>query len=217
MTVADGNSFSGDPVGSAASAAPAPAPVAAPAPAPLPAPAALQSGLSGANNVDRIRDILFGNQMRDYELRFARLEESLLKESSDLRESTRQRLDTLENFIKRELDALNARLKSERDERSGSFRQLTKTVETLDETLTRKLGELDDQTSSAQAALRQDLLQQSKNIMDEIRAKHDLVVSMLERRYLELRHEKTDRRALSAFLSEVAMRLNDEFKIPSAE
>ena len=31
----------------------------------------------GAGNVDKIRDILFGNQMRDYEARFSRLEESL--------------------------------------------------------------------------------------------------------------------------------------------
>ncbi len=31
-------------------------------------------------NVDKIRDILFGSQMRDYETRFARLEESLLRE-----------------------------------------------------------------------------------------------------------------------------------------
>ena len=51
-------------------------------------------------NVDKIRDILFGNQMREYDSRFARLEETLLKESSDLKESVRKRIDTLESFFK---------------------------------------------------------------------------------------------------------------------
>jgi len=37
----------------------------------------------GAGNVDKIRDILFGSQMRDYESRFARLEETLIKETLD--------------------------------------------------------------------------------------------------------------------------------------
>jgi hypothetical protein len=42
----------------------------------------LQSRLpadSGAGNIDKIRDILFGSNMRDYEQRFARLEEALKK------------------------------------------------------------------------------------------------------------------------------------------
>ena len=37
-------------------------------------------------NVDKIRDILFGSQMRDYDKKFARIEERLLKETADLRE-----------------------------------------------------------------------------------------------------------------------------------
>ena len=41
---------------------------------------------TGAGNVDKIRDILFGSQMRDYETRFARLEETLAKEISDMLE-----------------------------------------------------------------------------------------------------------------------------------
>src|ERR1700749_3579611 len=45
----------------------------------------------GAGNVDKIRDILFGSQMRDYESRFARLEEALVKETAEIRETSRRR------------------------------------------------------------------------------------------------------------------------------
>ena len=36
-------------------------------------------------NVDKIRDILFGAQMRDYDKRFARLEDRLMKDAEALR------------------------------------------------------------------------------------------------------------------------------------
>src|SRR5579863_8969892 len=77
----------------------------------------------GAGNVDKIRDILFGSQMRDYETRFARLEEALVKETAEIRESHRRRLDQLEQHIKHEFEALEARIKSERDERSDTSSQ----------------------------------------------------------------------------------------------
>jgi hypothetical protein len=53
--------------------------------------------------------------------------------------------------------------------------------------------------------------------MDDLRARHDEISSLLERRFHELQHSKTDRAALAALLTEVAMRLNDEFRIPGAE
>ncbi len=37
-------------------------------------------------NVDKIRDILFGSQMRDYEKRFVRLEDTVTKALETLRE-----------------------------------------------------------------------------------------------------------------------------------
>ena len=56
----------------------------------------------GGGNVDKIRDILFGTQMRDYESRFASLEETLSKETVEIRETSRRRFDQLENYIHKE-------------------------------------------------------------------------------------------------------------------
>ena len=41
-------------------------------------------------NVDKIRDILFGSNMREYEKRFARLEERLTKSSDALRDDLKK-------------------------------------------------------------------------------------------------------------------------------
>ena len=39
-------------------------------------------GEQGAASVDKIRDILFGSQIKNYESRFARLEETLARETT---------------------------------------------------------------------------------------------------------------------------------------
>src|SRR5215212_4784716 len=82
--------------------------------------------LAEASNIDKIRDILFGVQMRDYEKRFTRLEERLLKESQDLRDETRRRFDSLEAFIKSEFAAVTDRLQSEQRTRDESVQTLSR-------------------------------------------------------------------------------------------
>ena len=161
---------------------------------------------TGAGNVEKIRDILFGPQMRDYEHRFARLEENLMKESSDLRESTRKRFDALETYIRKEFEALESRVKSERDERGN-----------LGDVLVKRIGELHDQTSAAQRDLRGAILEQSKDLREEMERRHLEMSATLERRFQELRKDKTDRAALAALFNEVALRLNDEFHVPGMD
>ena len=84
-----------------------------------------------AGNVDKIRDILFGSQMKDYETRFGRLEETLLSQTAELRENTKKRLDGLETYFKKELEALQSRMKSEREERSEAVKQLSRETKDL--------------------------------------------------------------------------------------
>ena len=60
---------------------------------------------TGAQSVDKIREIIFGNQMQDYDKRFARLEDGLEKKLTELRDATHKRLDSIESFIKKEIEA----------------------------------------------------------------------------------------------------------------
>src|SRR6202453_5542086 len=98
-------------------------------------------------NIDKIRDILFGSNMRDYEQRFSRLEEALKKESSDLRDTTRRHLESLEAFVHKELAALEVRLNAERDERSESHSRLATD-------LSRKIGDLENHEAQAKREIR---------------------------------------------------------------
>jgi DNA repair exonuclease SbcCD ATPase subunit len=171
----------------------------------------------GGESLDKVRDILFGSQSREYEKRFTRLEERLLKEAADLRDELRKRFDTLEVYTRKEVESLTARLKTEHDQRTESAKEISRDLKETSRTLEKKTSQLDEQLTASQRELRQQILEQSKSISAEIRQKHETMSAMLERATAELRDEKTDRAALASLFMEVAMRLNNEFKIPDAE
>ena len=170
-----------------------------------------------SGNVDKIRDILFGSNMREYEARFARLEETLMKEAADLRENSRRRFEALETYVKKELDALQTRLKIEREERSDAASLHARELKEIADSLSKKIRELDDNGSTVASSLRQEMLNQAHNLMDELRSRHEETSALLERRFQALQHGKTDRAALASLLTEVAMRINGEFHIPGTE
>ncbi len=167
-------------------------------------------------NIDKIREIIFGGHMRDYERRFMRVEERLAKESVDLREDTRKRFDVLETFIKTEFAALADRLQAEQRTRDEAVLGLWRGVHDTGQALTSKLAELQEQSARAQSDLRQQILEQSKDLSEEIRQKQDEITALLQREVADLNHGKTDRSSLATLLTEMALRLNNDLKLPIA-
>jgi hypothetical protein len=161
-------------------------------------------------SVDKIRDILFGSQIKNYEARFARLEENLVRETVELKETMRRRFESLEGFFKSETEALSARLKSEREERTHNFTSLDRDLKSTHDELSRKIHELDASTAEANSGLRRELMAESRKLLDEISERHDSLRSLLESRVGELRHQKTDRSLLAALLSEIATQIGED-------
>ena len=168
-------------------------------------------------NVDKIRDIIFGSQMRDYEKRFTRLDERLTADAQALREDTKKRFDTLEAFVQKEVDLLSQRLKAEKSERGEALKELTREFRESAKSVDKRLSQLDDQLTKEAAALRNQLLEQSKQLTAEIEAKHRALSSALDREAQALRTDKADREALADLFTEMAMRLKNEFKLPHAK
>jgi hypothetical protein len=165
-------------------------------------------------NIDKIREILFGGNMREYDRRFSRVEEQLVKESLELREDTRKRFEALEAFVKAELAALTDRLQAEQRTRDDAVSGLWRGVHESSQALSAKLGEAQEQTARAHSELRQQILSQSKDLNDEMRRKQDEVTALIQREVADLNHGKTDRSSLATLLTEMAMRLNNDLKLP---
>ncbi|UQZ87993.1 hypothetical protein C4J81_01670 [Deltaproteobacteria bacterium Smac51] len=70
--------------------------------------------------MEQVRELLFGAQLKDMEVRFKRQEERLLREIHDVKDSLKKRLDSLENFMKSEVSSLLSRLRQEQEERDAA-------------------------------------------------------------------------------------------------
>lgn len=170
-----------------------------------------------AGNIDKVRDILFGGQMRDYERRFASLEERLLKETSEMKDDVRRRLSALETFVRQETESLAGRITTEHDERTDATKDLARDASEHAKAFEKKTGQLDDLIGRVQRELRQQVLDLQSTMSDDLRQKVDGVVAQLNRESGALRHEKTDRATLAALLTEMAMRLTNELSIPGMD
>jgi phage-related tail protein len=171
--------------------------------------------LAGGASIDKVRDILFGAQMRDYDRRFARLEERLLKETVDLKDDVKKRLAALEQYVKQEVEAIGDRLSAEHDGREDVVKTIRQELRETGTTFDRKTATLDDQAARAHRDLRQQLLEQQQRLSDELQSRHQELLGTLNRESTELRDEKADRAALASLFTEMAMRLSDQLRLPT--
>jgi hypothetical protein len=170
-------------------------------------------GHEGAN-VDKIRDILFGSQMRDYDKRFGRLEDRLIKDAESLRDEMKKRFETLEAFVQKELESLGVRLKTEKSERAEAVKELGVQHRDAAKAFDKRLGSLDDQLTGDTAELRARILEQSKALTSEIAEKSRDAKRLLDQEVETLRTEKADREGLGDLFTEFGLRLKNEFNLP---
>ncbi|MEO7168156.1 MAG: hypothetical protein ABI016_14135 [Chthoniobacterales bacterium] len=169
-----------------------------------------------SGNVDRIRNILFGSQMRDYDSRFQKLEERLAREAGELRSDLQRQLGALETFMKGEVESMTNRVKTEQSERTQSIQQLAREMGETVRGIELKISNLDSQAAKDIRDLREQLLAQSKAMSAELKEKHDQMKGQLDHEAGQIRDAMTGREALAEMLSEVALRLKNEFRVPGA-
>ena len=163
-------------------------------------------------NIDRVREILFGSQVRNIDKRLDALEDRLLKELASIEEATRRRFDAFEVYVKGEVDALTGRLKEGHEHREHMNQEWFNHLREASAGLEHKFTQLGEHTAQTHRDMRQQILEQSKTLSNEIRQKYSELAGALAREAQGIRSEKTDRAALSSFFSEIARKLEQEPK-----
>lgn len=165
------------------------------------------SGQSG--NLEKIRDILFGQQARDHERRFTLLEQNLAKEANALRTELNKRFDALEAYMQQEVAVLSGRLQHEQHVRGEAVQQLLADLTGLGTVVERKSMELAQQTLQAEQTLRQEALAHMFELKDNLKQTQTQLTDSLDRSVKDLRHAKTDRTVLAELLAELSKKLQD--------
>lgn len=165
---------------------------------------------SASGNLDKIRDILFGEQARNHDRRFAQLEQHLIREASDLRSDLKRRFDELETYIKNEVNAVMERLTHEQETRSDAVTKLAQELNALASTLTHTARQLDEKAVEGQARLQQQLVKRTDELVTDVQSRHAEITLALDRAVQDLQTAKADRAALAAILLEASKRLAAE-------
>lgn len=164
----------------------------------------------GPGNVDQIRDILFGRQMRDYEQRFQRLEDSFRQELAALREDLRAQLETLEQHFTRELAAAGAALDREVRDRHADVRGLGEDLRKASDETRARLSDLETDLDGRATELREQILDRADALARDAQARDERLSGELAAATRELRTIKVDRGTLAQLLADVAMRISDD-------
>jgi chromosome segregation ATPase len=177
--------------------------------------AARQSGNGALSSgdvvgVDKIRDLLFGNQMQDYDRRFSKLEERFLQRFKDIEAETARNLSAFESNAKKQVESLAGQLREEKDLRADADKELERTQREHSQTVEKRLRTISDQVSQLERDLADRLTQEAQSLREEIKRKNEDMQHAIEKMFAELSNVKTDRNLLAGLFVEVAKCLNQD-------
>ena len=158
-------------------------------------------------NLDKVRDILFGGQMRAVETRIQGLEERLLRDQQALRADFLRQVGELEAFARKEVQELADRIAGERQKRVEDLKSLSAELREGIRAIEKRHVKLEEATNLADAGLRDQLLLQAKAMSAELNKLSDRLSTELTRSHQELKSTKTDSAALAGLFTELASRL----------
>lgn len=87
-----------------------------------------QSSEQEAQDLERVRDILFGRQAKETERRMTELEENLDKQISEAREKAQQDAESLQTEMQEQQEAFRNELKADKEERDAAQEQFSKEI-----------------------------------------------------------------------------------------
>ncbi len=177
-----------------------------------------QAAESGAENVDKIRDILFGSNMREYEQRFAAMEERLSAEIKNLRSDSERRLDKLEEFLTNRVNQMQQSLQDEKRERGTADQDLGNQLRGAKQEVDQALGQLRDDLNRKSEAAAQELHTSFKDLMQHVGQVRSELGEQMSRESAQLNAQKVGRDDLSVLLTNLAMNLaSDQSTTPSGD
>ena len=167
-------------------------------------------------NVDKIRDILFGSQMRDYDSRLDAMEKRILQTMERNTRDLERRIERLDKYARREVEKLSEQIKAERKDRVADTKKGSAELGNLTDQVETWFGEVDEQLSQESRDLRTALHDQAEDLTAQISEARSVVQAALQKEAEELQDKKLAREDMAELLTEMALRLNKDFKLPKA-
>jgi hypothetical protein len=157
-------------------------------------------------DIKKIRDILFGSNMSEYERRFEILEQKLSKSLEEARLDNEKRLQLLEDYVKQELQALQEKLETEKESRLKNERRTSEDIKTIEE----QAQSFADKTAKDFSETRNQILELGKSMGEKMNSQNKNLTEKIIEVDSNLQSNKVDRTALAMMFTEIAAQLSGQ-------
>jgi len=165
-------------------------------------------------NIDQIRDIIFGPQLREYDNRFDKIESDI----SLLQQEMRDRVDQVKTVFSTELrsafDSLEKKLRSISLSYQEEISDLRQQVDRVNKKFTNAVEALDQTVDTQTNSIRKELGESRTKLQEDVRTLRIQVFEELDRRLSTLRDVKVSKDDVAEILFELGMRLKGNEFVP---
>ncbi|MEO0422366.1 MAG: hypothetical protein AAF184_08540 [Pseudomonadota bacterium] len=169
-----------------------------------------KDGPEAGQQIDKIREIIFGVQMRDYEERFKLLERQLTDRTEQLGKQLAQRLESLEQQMRADVGRLGDQLASEARQRGEERDVAAAALRDADAAIKARLESVAKSGNEEIGEVREVIQRNSADFHDALMNLSERLDKALAQTADTLEDVKVSRDDLAGLLSDVARRLRRE-------
>ncbi len=164
----------------------------------------------GGDNVDTIRDILFGSQMKEIERKHHQLENQISESLSSLHQDNLSQLENLQSYVESEIDIASSKLESEQNTRESQLDELDSKYQKAFKQLEQKIDDLAKSIEENAQETNKKLLKMSQDFNSDLLAKAEELKKRADSQQQALSTGKVDKNALAEMLNTLAIQLTSD-------
>jgi len=160
-----------------------------------------------ANNVDQIRDLIFGNQIKDFEAQFNEVNDTLNVLENKMTKAFNESHAKLQKETERSLELLEKKIDNLSSSSQKERTKLKELIDTTDESLQGQLSNQKDEFTTKLKMMKENVSDDNKKMADKMTAMQREIQATLEKNLNSLSDDKLSRDSMAQMLLDVAMKI----------
>ena len=162
---------------------------------------------TNTNNVDQIRDLIFGSQIKDFEAQFNKLNNTMKVLEEKINKSFQESHTKLQKETERSLEVLEKKIDNLSSSTQKERSKLKDLIDTTDETLQEQLMNQKDEFTTKLKIMKENVTDENKKISENMHTMREEIKATLEAGLDSLSNDKLSRDSMAQMLLDVAMKI----------
>jgi len=160
-----------------------------------------------ANNVDQIRDLIFGSQIKDFEAQFNQLNNTIKTVEEKMTKAFSESQAKLQKETERSLEVLEKKIDNLSSSTQKERAKLKELINTTDESLQEQLMNQKDEFATKLKIMKENVADENKKLSDNMAAMQKEIQVTVEKGLGTLGDDKLSRDSMAQMFLDVAMKI----------